>query len=216
MPKKAGIVFVILGAVLIGSALLLYLYNQQEDAQAGQESEELLSEVQVQISERTQETEAAITEPTEGAVTEATEPVPLDPELPVVEIEGYGYIGYLSIPERELELPVMSDWDYTRLKIAPCRQFGSSRTDDLVIAAHNYKKHFGALKDFQCGEEILFTDMDGIVSRYQVVKVEKLDPRDVLTVLESEYDLVLYTCTYGGANRIAAFCDRLPETTLSE
>ena len=30
MPKKAGIVFVILGAVLILSALLLFLYNQQE------------------------------------------------------------------------------------------------------------------------------------------------------------------------------------------
>ena len=38
MPKKAGIVFVIIGAVLILSALSLFLFNQNEDAQAGQEA----------------------------------------------------------------------------------------------------------------------------------------------------------------------------------
>lgn len=212
MPKKAGIVFVILGAVLILSALLLLLHNQQEDARAGQESEILVSEVRAVIEERVQETEATM--PTESAATEETAPEEteseeIDPELTVVEIDGYGYIGYLSIPSLELELPVMADWDYTRLAVSPCRQFGSSKSDDLVIAAHNYNKHFGGLKNFQGGEEILFTDMDGNVNEYSVVKIEKLDPKNVLAVMESDNDLVLYTCTYGGANRIAVFCDRL-------
>ena len=49
MPKKAGIVFVILGAVLILSALLLFLYNQQENEKAGQESEHLAEEVRTMI-----------------------------------------------------------------------------------------------------------------------------------------------------------------------
>ena len=210
MPKKAGIVFVILGAVLILSALLLFLYNQQENEKAGQESEHLAEEVQIIIEERVKATEPTISIEIEQEATEpVTEPVKLDPELPVVEIEGYEYVGFLAIPHLEMELPVMSDWDYSRLKISPCRQEGSSRTDDLVIAAHNYKTHFGALKDFLGGEEIHFTDMDGIINFYSVVKVEKLNPQDVMVVLESEHDLVLYTCTYGGSNRIAVFCDRI-------
>lgn len=132
----------------------------------------------------------------------------LAPELPVTEIDGYGYVGYLSIPKLELELPVMSEWDYARLKIAPCRQFGSSRTDDLVIAAHNYKKHFGHLKDLEAGDEVGFTDMEGIENLYEVIRVETLKPTEVDAVQNSDHDLVLYTCTYGGKTRVTVFCDR--------
>lgn len=62
-----------------------------------------------------------------------TEPVELDATMTVVEINGYDYVGYLSVPKLDLELPVMSDWDYDRLKTVPCRHFGSTKTDDLVI-----------------------------------------------------------------------------------
>ena len=34
------------------------------------------------------------------------------------------------------------------------------------------------------------------------------DPTDVDAVKNSGYDLVLYTCTYGGKTRIVVFCDR--------
>ena len=68
---------------------------------------------------------------------------------------------------------------YPRLKIAPCRQFGSSRTDDLVIAAHNYESHFGKLTSLTAGDSVTFTDMDGIVNEYVVNKVEVLDPHSV-------------------------------------
>ena len=45
MPKKAGIAIMEAGAVLIISALLLFVHNRQEDAQAGQEAESLLAEL---------------------------------------------------------------------------------------------------------------------------------------------------------------------------
>ena len=41
------------------------------------------------------------------------------------------------VPDEEDPTVIRFRWDYDRLKIAPCRQFGSTRTDDLVIAAHN-------------------------------------------------------------------------------
>jgi sugar phosphate isomerase/epimerase len=81
--------------------------------------------------------------------------------MTVKEINGYDYIGYLSVPVLELELPVMSEWDYQRLRRAPCRQFGSTKTDDLVIAAHNYPAHFGRFSQLHSGDLLTFTDLDG-------------------------------------------------------
>lgn len=211
MPKKSGIIFVTLGAVLMLSALLLFLYNGYEERRAGQEAELLLDDIQSAIAEETDPTIG----PTEIEIeiTENTEPTETLPaEMPVVMIDGYEYIGYVSIPDLELELPVMAEWDYNRLKIAPCRHFGSSRTDDLVIAAHNYKTHFGSLSSLKVGAEVIFTDMDGIENRYTLMKVpETLAPDAVDAVQNSGYDLVLYTCTPGGATRVVAFFDRVIE-----
>lgn len=190
MPKKLGVILMTMGAVLMLSALLLFGYNSRQARLAGQEAELLLGGVR------------------QAMAAPQAEPEELTKELPVVEIEGYGYIGSLSIPALGLELPVMAEWDYTRLKISPCRQAGSSRSDDLVIAAHNYKTHFGKLSGLEEGAEILFTDMDGILNRYSLAKLETVDPNDVMAVLASEYDLVLYTCTGSGAARVAAFCRR--------
>ena len=205
MRNKAGIVFIALGAVLILSALLLLLYNRHEAALAGKEAEILLSDVEAAIGGQT--SSGGPTDPTEETETEPT----LPPELPVVHLNGYDYVGYVEIPALELKLPVMATWDYDLLQVAPCRQFGSSRTDDLVIAAHNYVTHFGYLKKLNPGDTVIFTDMDGIVNTYAVEKTETLDPTSVDAVKNSGCDLVLYTCTIGGKTRVCVFCNRVPE-----
>ena len=71
---------------------------------------------------------------------------------PVTMVGDYEYIGVLDLPALNLSLPIMSDWDYERLKMAPCRQFGSAATDDLVIAGHNYINHFGSLGMLKAGD----------------------------------------------------------------
>ena len=205
MRNKAGIVFIALGAVLILSALLLLLYNRHEAALAGKEAEILLSDVEAAIGGQT--SSGGPTDPTEETETEPT----LPPELPVVHLNGYDYVGYVEIPALELKLPVMATWDYDLLQVDPCRQFGSSRTDDLVIAAHNYVTHFGYLKKLVPGDTVTFTDMDGIVNTYAVEKTETLDPTSVDAVKNSGCDLVLYTCTIGGKTRVCVFCNRVPE-----
>lgn len=194
MPKKkTGIIFVAVGVMLTASALLLMFYNEAEDREALKAAEEALGAVMEVIDE-------------------VKEEVIPDPVMPVVEIDGYGYIGYLDIEKIDLSLPVMNVWSYTRLKKAPCRHFGSSRTDDLVIAAHNYKAFFRRLKELEKGDEVVFTDMDGIVVRYEVIKKETISPEDVEAVQKSGHDLVLYTCTPGAGSRVAVFCDRTEET----
>lgn len=193
-----GVICVLLGVVLLLAALGLYGYNRWEDAQAGAEAQTVVQDLQEKVVEQTQSAASA----------PALDSSSLDPELPVVELDGYEYVGTVSIPAIGIDLPVMSEWSYPRLKIAPCRQFGSSRTDDLVIAAHNYESHFGKLTSLSAGDSVTFTDMDGIVNEYVVNKVEVLDPHSVEEVEHSGYALVLYTCTYGGKTRVTVFCDR--------
>lgn len=198
MTKKAGILFVVMGLVLILSAVGLYAYNRSVDESAGREAETILTQIHQIVPEIPVETIPRETSPAETVPEEMT----------VVEIDGYGYIGYLAIPEIELELPVMHLWDQYRLQMAPCRHFGSVWTDDLVIAAHNYEKHFGKLKDLAPGDSVTFTDMDGNVHTYQVERLESLEPTAVDAVQYSDCDLVLYTCTYDGKNRVGVFCNR--------
>lgn len=203
MRKSPGILCIVIGCVLLLAALGLYGYNRYEDAQAG-------AEAQVVVQDLEQKLEQTVSK-AESTETSADSEEMLSPELPVVMLDGYDYIGVISIPAIDIKLPVMSDWSYPKLKISPCREFGSSRTDDLVIAAHNYESHFGKLGSVSVGDNVIFTDMDGVENHYIVQKTDILQPTDVDAVEHSGYDLVLYTCTYGGKTRITVFCDRITE-----
>ena len=187
MPKKSGVILISLGAVLILAALLLLLYNRSEDRRAGQEAESLLEDVRSSMAAN------ADPEPQEEPAEEIT----------------YDYAGVIAIPDLSLELPVIDQWNYARLKVAPCRQSGAAADGDLVIAAHNYKSHFGYLDRLEPGASVIFTDMEGTVYRYAVEEIRRLEPEDaedVSSVFSSEYPLVLYTCTPGGKARVAVFC----------
>ena len=187
MPKKSGVILISLGAVLILAALLLFLYNRSEDRRAGQEAESLLEDAR-------------------SAMAANADPEPQ--EEPAEEIT-YDYAGVIAIPDLSLELPVIDQWSYARLKVAPCRQSGAAADGDLVIAAHNYKSHFGYLDRLEPGASVIFTDMEGTVYRYAVEEIRQLEPEDaedVSSVFSSEYPLVLYTCTPGGKARVAVFC----------
>jgi sortase A len=215
------------GLVLILAAGLLVFHNLQEDQRAEQQSTEVLQQLTQTVKERVPQ--AASPEPTAPTVTGApvdsgdpeepesteaipeTSPVPLyvsnpEMEMPTINIDGNAYIGWLEIPSLSLTLPVMSQWSYPNLKISPCRYSGSAYLDNLVIAAHNYKSHFGNIKTLSPGDEVRFTDADGNVFRYQVAEVEQLSPLAVKDMAESDYPLTLFTCTIGGKYRVAVRC----------
>lgn|GEM_PF-193198 len=241
MRKAAGIMLVLLGAVLIGSALLLFSYNRQQETAAGIAAEEKLEklrgridtvsvetvpedipippipeeavgevfepEEETEVPPETQPAEEILPEPEETEPVE-TKPIETEQEEPRLEIDGYEYIGYLYIEAIQVEVPVMSDYDYQRLDIAPCRQFGSVQTDDLVIAGHDYRRHFANIGKLQKGDKILFTDVNGTDYEYAVEKTETLAADAVDAVQNSGSGLVLYTCTYTGTSRITVFSSR--------
>ena len=202
MRAKLGALCLFLGVALLCGALSLYLHNQREAAQAQEHAQEVLPQVLEQIP----------TELDEALLAELLTPVEfLDPsafEMTEVVINGYGYIGYLSIPSLELNLPIMGAWDDIRLQIAPCRYHGSVNGEDLVLMAHNYATHFGHLSELREGDSVVFTDMDGITTHYQVVARDILPPDAVEEMTSGEFDLTLFTCTYGGESRVTVYCDK--------
>ncbi len=210
MKGKLGILFMFLGTVLLGMALSLFLYNTAEARQAKEASISLLPQLLREI----QEEHTAPTEPTLPPILPGTPEEFIDPaayEMKVADIDGHGYIGFLSIPDLALELPVMSDWDYRKLQIAPCRYSGNLLSGDLVLMAHNYNAHFGKLNQLTPGARLSFTDMDGQVTRYEVVAVEVLPPNAIEDMVAGDFDLTLFTCTYGGRSRVTVRCDRVAE-----
>lgn len=208
--RRAGFVFVILGAVLLAAALLLFLHNQDEDRQAGESADAAMEAIRQVIGEggpQMLDLSEEETTPDETGETEegSTEPT----ALTAVEIDGNRYIGYLSIPAYDLELPILETWSEAGLRVAPCLQYGSPLTDDAVIAGHNYDKHFLTLHKVQPGDYLTFTDMTGYTIEYGVVETKIIDPRNVSEAVDSGYDLTLYTCTIGGQSRVLVCCNRL-------
>lgn len=127
-----------------------------------------------------------------------------------------GYTGILSIPSLDLELPVQDHWSYPALRKTPCRYYGAAQSDDLVIFAHNYDRHFGNIKDMQENDEVFFTDMDGQIHIYAVDEVIVISPYETETMTAGEWDLILFTCTYGGENRVAVRCQETMEKAAGQ
>ena len=189
MRNKIGMIFMSLGTLLLAGAVSLLFWNQNENRKADEASQEILHRIVE---------EAEIEENVEKTLYEET--------MPEKVIDGYGYIGYLTVPSLGLELPIMSDWSYAKLRIAPCRYSGSTVTDDLVIAAHNYASHFGRLKELKTGESVLFTDMNGKARVYETVEINIMEPTDVEEMTSGEFAISLFTCTYGGKSRLTIRC----------
>lgn len=205
MKSKRGTAWINLGLLLLAAALFLAAYNRNESYQAQQQSDVVLEEMSQALEQMVPaQTVPRQTEPPE--LPEAME----EPqrEMPVRTIHGRDYIGVLTIPALELELPVLSQWDYTNLRIAPCRYEGSVYNGSLILCAHNYSSHFGRLKSLREGDVVQFTDMDDNVYTYQVVGLETLSPTDVEGMESGDWDLTLFTCTVGGQSRVTVRLER--------
>lgn len=197
------------GLLLIAAALCLTAYNFWDDQRAGRAAQQTLEQMpQTAPEPQPPEPDA------ESAVSAPQPELPgyiLDPEMemPTVEIDGLEYIGTLEIPALELTLPVVSQWSDASLKLAPCRYTGSAYLDDLIIAGHNYKRHFARLGELNVGDEVLFTDIDGNLFFYQVSELEQLAGTAVDEMEAGDWDLTLFTCTIGGKARVTVRCGRM-------
>lgn len=205
--QKVGGGFIAVGILMLVAAVLLGGYNLYDEYRAGKSADSVLEELRQQIP--------AVKTPEETSAQEVYLPdgsqlpdysVNPDMEMPEKEIAGDYYIGVLEIPSLGIFLPVIGEWDYDALQIAPCRYSGSAYTGNLVIAAHNYQTHFGRIKTLSSGDQMIFTDVKGRSFLYEVAAVETIQSTAVEEVLNEEWDLTLFTCTIDGFERVAVHC----------
>ncbi|MCI2105811.1 MAG: sortase [Intestinimonas sp.] len=194
MKDKRGMFLMAAGCLCLTGALVLMAFNALEEQHADRVAEATVEVLTQQVIPQQQPT-------TSGGETTAT-------EIQSVKIDGDDYIGVLDIPSLELSLPVMGSWSDSALKNSPCRYAGSYLSDDMIIAGHNYRRQFGALGRLETGDAVTFTDVDGYVCRYKVVALETLAGTDVEGMTSGDWDLTLFTCTYGGRSRITVRCQK--------
>ena len=187
-----GKIFIRIGILFIVAAISLTIYNVYEDYRAGKFSSEVVDLLKKKVVTR-----------------EETHVYKFSKrDMPTIMIKGKHYVGWISIPSLKLDLPVMETWSYPHLRIAPCRYDGSIYNRDMVIAGHNYARHFSPIKGLKNGTKVQFTDVEGHVFSYRITKKEVLSPsqNDKLIQKSDKWDLTLFTCTWGGTRRHVVRC----------
>lgn len=182
---------IILGILCILLSITLYIKNKYQELDTGKKSKEILDiiETKINVSDK--------------------EEIKSNTEDLVLNISGYDYIGVISIPSLNIKLPIMRETDYDRLAISPCKYYGNINTNDLVLCAHDYVNQFGKISNLKEDDIIIITDVLGNNYVYKVVLTEELNPTDITNMIESPFDLTLYTCSYGALKRITVRCNRI-------
>ncbi len=185
------------GIIMFLSAVGLALYNYYTEYKAGADSALIMEQLASEISYR-------------GEDIGKEEPdYVLNPhmDLPVKEIDSHRYVGVLEVFSLGLELPVMEEWSYENFRISPCVYEGTPYRSGFIIAAHNYRSHFGNIRQLTVGDKLAFTDINNNVFNYKVAGSEIVDRNAVSELTAGDWDLSLFTCTPGGRSRVVVRCE---------
>jgi len=192
MKRKTILIIQGIGIFAVLLTGFVVSYNLWDDHRAGKSAALTTQILSEQIAENKQDIEENLNETT--------------PEL--IEINGEFYIGMLNIPVFSLKLPINNEWDDARLNESPCRYSGDI-TDSLVICAHNYRSQFGRISNLSYGEKLIITDAKGNEHWYNVEFVVTLNEADIEPMINSLYDLSLFTCTLDRRHRITVRCTKI-------
>ena len=126
--KQEGLLLITIGLLLIAAALFLVSYNLYDELRAEQSARQAVTQLDAYLPAEAPSDSAGDQEPLVSDERTVIPDYVLSPnmEMSVETINGIDFIGVLRIPTLELELPVISEWNYPNLKSAPCRYSGSA------------------------------------------------------------------------------------------
>lgn len=199
-----GRILVILGCCCLIAAAALYGYNGWVSDRAAKASNKLTGEL-ASLMESAASSGAG----------DGTDPLLGDPgmgstqkSVSTLNVDGHETIGIISIPTIDITLAVLSTWSYPNLNISACRYSGTPE-GQFVLLAHDYNRHFGLIYKLKPGDPVRFTATNGTVYNYKVTGTEIKGKYELQEILSGDWDLTLFTCTYGGENRVVVRCKRI-------
>ena len=175
----------LMGIILLSLSILLYFYFQLEEICSGKMVKDTMNNL----------------------INDDSEVIHND-NFDIKVIDNEEYIGYLEIPSLNLLLPITNGYSYNSLRKSPALYYGNLNSN-LVICGHSYKAHFGNLYKLKQGDIVIFRDINNNRYVYEVEEVEILKPTEIKEMIESNFDLTLYTCTKDSKSRVTIRCNRI-------
>ncbi len=114
------------------------------------------------------------------------------PESACVNYQGTDYTAILELPVHSVKLPVAAVWDRRAAVFTPCRFTGNLYAGTFVIGGADADGQFDFVSKVDIGERVTVTNMQGEVFRYQVADVKHAKNAKIETLLQDDYDLVLF------------------------
>lgn len=185
MSKKIGKLLIIIGFLFLFLSLVLFLNNYFLMKTTERDTNYLLEELNRKIENKELDGESYI------------------------EINKNKYIGKVDIPNLNISLPVLKEISDMNLIIAPCQYFEDVDKGQMIIAAHNYPKYFGNLKYLKIDDLIIFTNIYGNEFKYNVELIEYIKPKNVEEMINTNFDLTLFTCNNSRTLRITIRCNHI-------
>lgn len=133
----------------------------------------------------------------------------IDGENKSIIVDNINYVATIKIDKLGLILPIAEKFSYEILKKTPAIYQGRLDSNNLVICAHGYKKHFLYLDKLKSGDSVVITDLNRTETKYRVEVVEVLRETDIENMLTNDFDLTLFTCTKDGKSRVTIRCNKV-------
>ena len=190
MHKKRffPVLLLIIGALLILATIAYFAYNAIKASQIRKNNEVLLDKLNTLIPD-----------PHPGVIEEGR-----DTMMPVLSVEGVDYIGIITIPAYEIEIPVASKWDEEKNKGILTKYYGSLSAHSLILGADNALGLFGFSGQITKDDNVFFTDTKGTVYTYSVDDVRRVKK---ITLDDISYDgLTIFIRSRSSSDYVVVYC----------
>ncbi len=148
--KRYGVYFIVLAVIIFTIAYLVYLNYG----------------VVINSSDVTEKIESVLPPYIPGS----TE-IRYNTDMPMMNVDGYDYVGIIEIPSNKIKLPVYSSWNEIIAKSVPCRYCGSIYNNNMIVGGKNIEKNFGFLTTLNIGDQVIFIDTTGHLYSFKVVNI---------------------------------------------
>lgn len=105
--------------------------------------------------------------------------------LPMVEIDGTSFVGYIEAPDHDIEVPVAGT-DHEGTKFA-FQESGSPVRGRFVVAGRDVKGALASIDELKPGERVTFVDVNGVRYTYKITGMGS-----VKEIEDIDHDLVIH------------------------